>query len=86
MIERNLLECNSLEIEFKKGQWVRLNQRGIRVYSKGLRKSAVDWRKRIGEISRITATKEACIIWDGNTAPGESIPTRLLEIVYAVSS
>lgn len=56
---------------FFKGQKVRLNQRGVRVFSKANapgRKAFLDWGKRIGTVVRMVGNRtEVLIIWDGNS-------------------
>lgn len=56
---------------FRKGQKVRLNQRGVRVFSKANapgRKAFLDWGKRIGTVVRMVGNRtEVLIIWDGNS-------------------
>jgi hypothetical protein len=65
------------------GQRVRLNERGLRVYSKGAapgRLPLVNWEDRIGTVWKLTCTrKEARVTWQGNRGPSDAIPISLLE-------
>lgn len=71
---------------FYKGQRVRLNKRGVKVFSKANapgRRSFLDWEKRIGTVVRmIGARTEVIIIWDGNSPRTLSaLSIGLLEVV-----
>ena len=70
---------------FFPGQRVRLNQRGVRVFSKANapgRKAFVDWKKRIGTVVRMIGNKtEVMIIWDGHSSHSLSaLSVALLEM------
>ena len=69
---------------FLRGQRVRLNQRGVMVFSKANapgRRAFVDWEKRIGTVVRMIGNRtEVMIIWDGNSSHSLSaLPISLLE-------
>ena len=70
---------------FYKGQRVRLNQRGVRVFSKANapgRRAFVDWGERIGTVVRMVGNRtEVMIIWDGHSCRTLSaVSVGLLEI------
>ena len=56
---------------FYKGERVRLNQRGVRVFSKANapgRRAFLDWGKKIGTVVRMVGNRtEVIIIWDGHS-------------------
>lgn len=69
---------------FHKGQRVKLNQRGVKVYSRACapgRKSFLDWSERTGTVVRMIGTrKDVMITWDGNSCHTLSaLPISLLE-------
>ncbi len=76
---------------FFQGQRVRLNQRGIIVFSKANapgRRAFVDWGKRIGTVVRMVGNRtEVMIIWDGHSRRTLSaLSVGLLELAVELES
>ncbi len=71
-------------MKFQKGQKVKLTSYGVKaIMSTGgaqIRARVVDWNKRSGTITRVTALKQIVVTWDGNKSASDALHPSILEL------
>jgi hypothetical protein len=75
----------AIEAVLKKGQTVRLNDRGGHFYevaTRVARPRIIDWRRRLGTVGHITRDrKRASVLWEDNISSSDPLPLAFLEAI-----